>query len=287
MATGFVRLRAALTVIFFLLLLVQFLAYSANASTSPAANSHAAAPTDAKANQGAPGAREPLTDTDIGLVAASALIFAWLRIYKSFHRYKGLLPYVFVEWPGWVFGLFTATLAFVPDYTILPFFAHFLGEFGLPGDMIGHTSLMAVHVGISGVSAVAGPIILGFPGLVGIQHAAADKPKSEPATEMNVVFAAIRESLDNHAHGAIINWTSEYSWPVIKLTAKTMITDLSNAETMSPEDAVRARQEIDAFKKCDDDLDDKQAKYELLRKMMNRTSFNDLQTRLEHVRKAL
>ncbi len=284
-ATGFDRIRAALTAIFFLLLLVQLFPYNANGSTSTAANSHAAAPTDAKTNQGAPGATDPLTHADIGLVAASALIFAWLRIFRSFHRYKGLLLYVFVEWPGWIFGLFTAMLAFVPDYTILPFLAHFLEKFNMSGIVLEHSSLMAAHLVISGISASAGAFILGILGPLGILHATSDKPKGETATEMNVVFAAIRESLDNLVNAQILDWTTEYSWPNIKLTAKSLIADLVNSGTMSQEEGERARREVDGFKKCDDDLDDRQAKYELLRKIMNQSSFDDLHRRLEHARK--
>ena len=287
LAAGFVRLRATLTAIFFLLLLVQLFAYNTNASTSPAANTHAAAPTDAKTGEGTPSGTEPLTHPQIAIVAASALVLAWLRIFQRFHRYKGLLFNVFVEWPGWVFGLFTAMLAFVPDYTILPFLGRFFDEIHMPWarEVLGGSALMYVHLGISGVSAYFGPFVLGVLGTIGILHAAPDKPKSEPDTEMNVVFAAIRESLDTLVNGQILDWTSEYSWPNIKLTAKSLIADLVNSGTMSQEEGELARREVDAFKKCDDDLDDRQAKYELLRKIMNNSSFDDIHRCLEHARK--
>ncbi len=178
-------------------------------------------------------------------------------------------------------------LAFVPDYTILPFLGRFFDEIHVPWarEVLGGSALMYVHLGISGVSAYFGPFVLGVLGTIGILHAAPDKPKSEPDTEMNVVFAAIRESLDTLVNGQILDWTSEYSWPNIKLTAKSLIADLANSGTMSLEEAERARREVDAFKKCDDDLDDRQAKYELLRKIMNHSSFDDIHRRLEHARK--
>jgi len=285
-SAGRIYVVRAIATVCLAILLVPVATFRAHGSTAPASKSNVSSQVDTSGGTEPKGqaSSDSTHVRDVVTVILVAGLLAWLKVFKSFHMYKGLLLYMFVDWPGWVFMLFIISVAAVPDLAVLPFVTRFLGQIYKWPEMIREPSLALVHLGFSSASVSLGPLLLPT---VKVPVAAGDKPKGEKSTEMNVVFDAIRESLDNHVNSQILTWTSEYGWPVIKLTAKMLIADRMNSGHLSSQEGERAKLDVDTYKKCDDDLDDRQSKYELLRKLMNHTSFEDLNARLAYARSVL
>ena len=223
---------------------------------------------------------------ELVLLAATALFFASLGLLRDFNHYRGLLHSLLWNFYSWVFLAFTGTCIFAVDYAVLPLLHQFI-QLGL---ML-HISLALGHTGVSAALTYASPFLLGF--IPAPARASTDKdspraPNEEerPTTEMNVVFAAIRESLENLVNGKVLDWTEEYSWPVIRSTGKMLLVDLQNTGTITHDESRRLMQQVDAYTECQDVWDNRQRKYELLRRLMKRSSYHDLHLRLQRAGRA-
>jgi hypothetical protein len=97
---------------------------------------------------------------------------------------------------------------------------------------------------------------------------------------MNVVYAAIRESLENRVNGKVLEWTDTYTWPVIKSTGRMLLADLLRSGMISQDECESAKLEELSYQECADSWDNRQMKYELLRIMMTHSSYHDLSSRL-------
>jgi hypothetical protein len=276
---GFTPLRPTLGAIFLLLLLVHVLTFCAvaEAGTNQGPNSSVRADQNAAPGGGGPTNWEQIEEVVvIGLCSAC---FAWMRVSSEFHRYRGLLRYVFWHWAGWLFVFFAVVVAFIPDWVVHKYVVKLLHLIGEPTTtMFATLSFLAIHVGASRLSASATPIVLNlFPK----QYLASDKTGEKRTSEMNVVFQELHESLETRLHCRVEDWTRTYDWPEIKRTARGLITDLFHSGMLQQQEAERLRLEVDACKKSDDADDDFQCKYELLKKMMDYSSYWDLDLRLE------
>jgi hypothetical protein len=226
---------------------------------------------------------------DRGLLVLIALLFALAGLLKDFRRYRGLLPVLFSNFYSWVFITFTATCIFAVDYYVFqwPLFHRIVHAVSEPGDeeAMLHLSLVLGHTGVSAAFVYLSPFVLGFiptqARLSPTEQSPNESGKEKPVTEMNVVYAAIRESLETSVNGRVCDWTDEYSWPVIKSTGKMLLIGLVNSGMISHTEFERAKQEEDSYHESDEFWENRQRKYELLRKMMNHTSYGDLRSRLE------
>jgi len=223
---------------------------------------------------------------DIGLLVVIALLFALLGLFKDFRRYRGLLPVLFKSFYSWVFISFTATCIFFVDYLL---YQWKLPHRYVPQEVVWHLSLALGHTGISAAFVYISPFLLSrIPTHArGTLEELSDEPvKEKPITEMNVVYAAIRDSLENEVNGRVLDWTKMYSWPVIKSTGMMLLTDMLNSGAISRQEFERAKLEEKGYEQCDDFCENRQRKYELLRKIMKHSSYQDLRSRLERTARA-
>lgn len=256
---GSVRLTAALFVLLLCLLTVLCPVYGL---TGPG-------------NQGST-ANAPRVDRGIDLetwekilIAAIALFFAWLRLLTDFPRYRGLLHVLLWNWYSWAFLVFIAAGIFLIDFLIWPYVRKMIHE-----ALIAHISLFIGHTGVSAALAYGTPLLLAK-----IPFQDNPRPKKEP-TEMNVIFAAIRESLANRANAELCKWTTVYNWNVLRFAAYMLISDQVSSKTLPEDEGEALKQWVAACQECDDRFNDMQKKYELMLKMMSLSSFTDLQSRL-------
>lgn len=209
-----------------------------------------------------------------GVLLVIALVFAWLKLLTDFYQYRGLLPALLWSGYSWVFVVFIAALSFAFDYMVWKYWAHNINP-----HWFGHLSLALGHTGASAAFANTVPFLLSrIPAL----HHRHEYPSVErKPTEMNAVFAAIRESLDGRTNGKLTDWTIQYSWEEIKYTANTMRIDHENSKTITSDYSALLKSEFDRYT-CSENLwEDRQKKYELLRRLMTHSSFRDLRTRLK------
>lgn len=271
---GSTRSVALLTFVFLLVLAFMF-PVSAAANKLPTTSTNSSSAEHALAH-------EALTPWEMGLIAVVALLFASLGLLKDFHRYRGLLHVLIWNFYSWVFLAFTATCIFAVDYAVLPLLHRVIQE-----ELMLHISLALGHTGVSAAFAYASPFLLNvIPTQARVAPAEPAPPKSEkPATEMNVVYAAIRESLENRVNGKVSDWTDEYSWPVIQSTGKMLLADLVRSRMITQKEFESARLEEGCYQQCDEFWENRQRKYELLRCMMMHSSYHDLSSRLERTAK--
>ena len=237
---------------------------------------------------GAP-TQEGLTRGELLIIAAVALFFAFLGLLKDFHRYRGLLHLLIWNGYSWLFLGFTTMGIFAIDYIALQQLHQHVKL--IHEDLMRHISLILGHTTVSAAFAYVSPFILR---VIPTQSKAAlsdpsplKKPEEEkPTTEMNVVFAAIRESLENRVNGKVYDWALNCSWPVIRSTGRMLLTDLHQSGTISQEQFESGKTLEASYQPCADVWDDRQVKYELLRIMMTRSSYHDLSLRLARTAKA-
>jgi|GEM_PF-5767606 len=203
-----------------------------------------------------------------------ALGFAWLKLLTDFYQYRGLLIALLFNGYSWVFVVFIATLSFVVDY-----FAYFHWVRKLE---LAHAYLVLGHMGVSALFANFVPLLVAK---IRILHPTHDPSVEKRPTEMNVVFGAIRETLDGHTNGKLTNWARQYTWDEVRYAAHTMRIDHENSKQITPEQSGRWKSDIDAYKPCDNIVEDEQKKYELLRRVMTHSSFRDLRMRLKQATK--
>lgn len=211
-----------------------------------------------------------------GVLMVVALAFAWLKLLKDFYQYRGLLTALLWSWYSWVFVVFIAALSFVFDYFVWKHWAHNI-EFG-------HIYLVLGHTGASAAFANFVPFLVArMPVLHAKNH---DQSVDWHPTEMNVLFAAIRESLDSRTYGKLSNWTTEYSWDEIKYAAHTMRIDQENTRIITRDQSIRLKTEMNGYVSCENPWEDRQTKYELLRRVMTHSSFSDLRLRLKQAKQS-
>jgi hypothetical protein len=226
---------------------------------------------------------------DRALLVAIAFLFALAGLLKDFRRYRGLLPVLFSNFYSWVFITFTATCIFAVDYYVFqwPLFHRIVHAVSEPGDeeAMLHLSLVLGHTGVSAAFVYLSPFLLSviptYNRVAPAEQSSNKSEKEKPITEMNVVYAAIRESLETSVNGKVCDWTDQYSWPVIKSTGKMLLIGLVNSGMISHAEFERAKLEEDSYQESDEFWENRQRKYELLRKTMNHTSYGDLSSRLE------
>jgi hypothetical protein len=236
------------------------------------------------ASAGAGASPESLIHKDRWIIAAVALFFALLSLLKDFRRYRGLLHTLLWNGYSWLFLAFTAMSIFAIDYIAWQVLQQHT-TLVRNDEVMGHISLILGHSTISAAFVYASPFILRVipaESKAPNQGPVPEKPeKDKPATEMNVIFAAIRDSLETLVNGKVRAWSIKYSWPVIKVTGKMLLTDLLMSEVISKEDFDRALSVEDAHQPCADLQEDNYQKYKLLRLMMSRCSYYTLKERLE------
>jgi hypothetical protein len=224
----------------------------------------------------------PAVDTlEITLIATIALILAWLRVVKDFRHYKGLLHVLLWSGYTWIFLTFIAAGTFVLDYLLLPL----ISSFRMLHGFIAHPVLVLGHAGVSSAFAYYGsPAILAklplHPDGTSARGAPNTRKPEKTTTEMNAVFEAMRESLEGYVNATLLDWTLQYDWSVLKFAANTLFMDRSSSEAITPDEKERLCGDVEAYRKSDDAREDRQKKYELLRKMMAQCSFQDLRGRL-------
>lgn len=206
----------------------------------------------------------------IPVLMVVALGFGWLKILTDFKQYRGLLLALLLNGYSWVFVVFIASLSFVFDY-----FAITHGVSHIP---LGHVYLVLGHIGVSALFANFVPLLVAK---IRFLHPTHDPSVEKRPTEMNVVFGAIRETLDGHTNGRLTSWARKYTWDHLKYVAHTMRIDHVNSKQITADESARWESEIDGYKSCDKQLEDQQKKYELLRRMMTHSSFSDLRMRLK------
>lgn len=221
---------------------------------------------------------------DIVLLGVLSFLFCLLGLLKDFRRYRGLLPILFSNMYSWVFIIFTTTCIFAVDYVMYQFMYRSSVLHNFMTESMMHLSLALGHTGISAASVYLSPMLLSV--IPTHARAVSEQPhnqpeKEKPITEMNVVYAAIRELLENQVNSRVSDWTDLYSWPVIKSTGKMLLTDLLNSGTISREEFQSAKLEEGAFEGDSDFWEDRQRKYDLLRKIMKHSCYQDLSLRLE------
>jgi hypothetical protein len=262
------RLIPALLVLFSLFALVLAFPISMAAATRPA-------------DAGGKPANGGLGTAEVVPLVTIALFFALLGLLKEFRRYRGLLHVLTWNFYCWVYLGFTMACIFAVDYYALLELEKFVQNPGL----MTHLSLALGHTGVSAAFAYTSPLMLSvIPSQVRAAPTAPStiKPdKEKPATDINVVYAAIRESLENRVNGKVLEWTDRYSWPVIRSTGRMLLADLRRSGMISHEECDSARLEEGSYQQCADTWDNRQMKYELLRIMMTRSSYHDLSSRLE------
>ena len=153
---------------------------------------------------------------------------------------------------------------------------------------IAHLSLALGHSGASAAFAYVSPILLaklplhsgGSPGNAPQGHKA-----QKTNTEMNAIFESMRESLEGRVNGKLSDWTGEYDWPVLKYAAKTLAVDQASSGIITIDDKNLLLHDVDGYQRCEDKWEDRQRKYELLRKMMCQSSFRDLRQRVNQAGK--
>jgi hypothetical protein len=183
--------------------------------------------------------------SEMALLLAIALFFAMLSMLKDFRSYRGLLHTLVWNFYSWVFLGFTATIIFGVDYAVLPLLHKIIQR-----EAMLHVYLALGHTSVSAAFAYASPFLLGViptdgrMTLVGRLHEKSEKEK--PATDMNVISMAIRESLENRVNAAMFEWTRKYSWPVIRSTGSMLLTDLVYSGTMASEDCEHVTRELNA-----------------------------------------
>jgi len=289
-----VRLGAELLAVALLLLLVLALPAVAIAETAPAPSTTPSAQQPVAATKSEP-AEQGTTElipaalkvTDALLLLAIALFFALLSMLKDFRSYRGLLGTLVWNFYSWVFLAFTATIIFGVDYAVLRVVLPMLRPNMLPESML-HVYLALGHTGVSAAFAYASPFLLGIiPSRTGIAspEGAHEKPE-KPTTDLNVISAAIRESLENRVNGKISDWAGRYSWPVIRSTSRMLLVDLVNSGRMARQEGEAARKEMEVCQESTDFWQNRENKYELLRKIMKYGSFSDLRKRLEAAARA-
>jgi hypothetical protein len=273
---------------------------AANTPTTPSTRSgdrpvKEKAPSGARAPDTQPsGAEEekphPLSSLNLNELAGLALVallFAWLKILTDFHRYKGLLHVLLWNGYSWVFLIFIAACGFVLDFQALSMLSKYFSKDAI---WMTHLYLALGHTGASAALAYASPVLLAkvqpvrsgvVPGPV-----LGEPRASRKRSEMNIVFAAIHESLEGRVNRELNKWTLKYRWEVLKYAANMLTIDQVSAEIIPPEEGERLKLEVNAYKECEGDLENRQLKYELLRKMMSHTSFKDLRMRLAQAEKA-
>lgn len=271
-----------------ILILALVAVFAAFPMPASAADKGPAASSDPSLNQQHLHSEFVLTPWDMVLIAVIALFFASLGLMKDFHHYRGLLHTLLWNFYCWVFLAFTGACIFAVDYAILPILHRVIQR-----DLMLHLSLALGHTGVSAAFTYASPTLLG---LIPVKAKAltdepappkpAEKEKERPATEMNIVFSAIRESLENQVNGKVLDWTQQYSWPVIKSTGKMLTIDLVNSGMVTQEESERFRRDVDGYTECEDLWDNRQRKYELLRRLMKRSSYHDLHLRLQRAERA-
>jgi hypothetical protein len=268
--------------------LLAFVLFSALVFVFPvsvAADSPTTSTNSSSTESGLGPAHEGLTPGEMGMIAVVALLFASLGLLKDFHRYRGLLHILIWNFYSWLFLAFTTMCIFAADYAVLPLLHKVIRE-----ELMLHISLALGHTGVSAAFAYASPFMLSvIPTQVRTAPAepSPKKPEKEkPTTEMNVVYAAIRESLENRLNGRVHDWTYKYSWPVIRSTGKMLLTDQLRSGMISQEKFEGAKLEEGSCQECADPCDNRQAKYDLLRIMMMHSSYHDLSSRLERTARA-
>lgn len=225
-----------------------------------------------------------LTPIEQALIAPIAILLAFMGLYKDFRGYRGLLHILIWNFYSWLFLAFTTMFIFAIDYLALLK----LQNLTIP-PLMQHVTLALGHTTVSAAFAYTTPFILRViptQSKITPRNSASSPAEKKPATEMNVIYAAIRESLENHLNGKVSEWTFKYSWPVIRSTGKMLLIDLHRSGVISQDDFDEARTQESCFKECQDSLEDRDAKYELLRLMLSRSSYYDLSTRLERKAKA-
>jgi hypothetical protein len=218
---------------------------------------------------------------DYGLLIILAFLFALLGLLKDFRRYRGLLPVVFTSFYSWVFITFTATCIFAVDYVIYQ--AQFLHRL-ITEEAMFHIGMVLGHTGVSAALVYASPSILSLiPTHMKAPHMepAGQPEREKPITEMNVVYAAIRELLENQVNAKVLEWTITYTWDDIRSTGKMLLTDLRSSGIISQAEFDAATVEEGAYTECEDVLENRDRKYRLLRKTMKHSSFMDLSSRLQ------
>jgi len=221
---------------------------------------------------------------DYGLLIILAFLFALLGLLKDFRHYRGLLPVLFKSFYSWVFITFTATCIFAVDYVIYQW--QFLHDLIRPEAMF-HIGMVLGHTGVSAAFVYGSPSLLSLiPTHMKAPHVdAPDEPREKPITEMNVVYAAIRELLENQVNAEVLEWTVTYDWDDIRSTGKMLLTDLRSSGIISQAQFDAATAEERAYVECEDVLENRDRKYQLLRKMIKRSSFMDLSSRLQRTAK--
>ena len=225
-----------------------------------------------------------LSPIEQALIAPIALLLAFMGLYKDFRSYRGLLHILLWNFYSWLFLAFTTMFIFAIDYAALLQIQKLIHP-----ALMQHVTLALGHTTISAAFAYTAPFILRViptQSQVAPAHPAPASPERKPATEMNVIYAAIRESLENQVNGKICEWAYKYSWSVIKSTGRMLLTDLHRSGVISQDEFENARTLESSYKLCLDPSDDRDVKYELLRLMMSRSSYYDLSTRLERTAKA-
>ena len=234
------------------------------------------------------GARETAAGAkEIALIAAIALLFAWLRVFKDFRHYKGLLHTLLWSGYTWVFLIVIGAITFVLDWLLLPLLESSAALHG-----VAHPMLALGHVGFSSLSsAYAG---YGSPALIariplGPRSAPvpdqAEKPNPEKTSEMNAVFEAMWESLECSVNGILSDWTLKYDWPVLKYVAKNLATGREVSKALTSDEIEALCRQAGACQTEAELWEDRQRKYKLLRKMMDQSSFQDLRKRLANAGK--
>lgn len=244
----------------------------------------------------ASGTAEPQPGTDRGLrlkpieyalMVPIALLLAFMGLYKDFRSYRGLLHILIWNFYSWLFLAFTAMFIFAIDYVALLQLQKLPSSL-LPG-LMQHMTLAIGHTTVSAAFAYMTPFMLRvIPTQSNVTPAApaATPPQHKPATEMNVIYAAIRESLENNVNGKVSEWTFKYSWTIIRSTGRRLLTDLHRSGAISQEEFDCAKTLESSYLVCTDPGEDRDVKYDLLRLMMSRSSYYDLSTRLERAAKA-
>ena len=235
-----------------------------------------------------------LTNWDLALLAVIAFFFASLGLIKDFHHYRGLLHTLSWNFYSWLFLVFTGACIFAVDYMVLPVLHRVIQR-----ELMLHLSLALGHTGVSAVLTYASPYMLALipvrarallddasPSRANETENERARERERPTTELNVLFAEIRASLENEVNGKVLEWTHQYSWPVIKSTGKMLLSDLTNSGTITREESERLRWDVDGFTECEDVWDNRQRKYELLRRIMKRSSYRDLHLRLQRAKHA-
>lgn len=224
--------------------------------------------------------------SELAWLAVVALLFAWLKLVTHFDRYKGLLHVLLWNGYSWIFLVFIAACGFALDVPLLSLLHPRLDSW------LTHIYIGLGHAGASSALAYASPVVLAKfqptrAGAVPVPGPMPGEPKApRKRSEMNIVFAAIHESLEGRVNSELNKWTLRYKWEVLKYAAHMLTVDQVSAEMIPPEQGERLKLELNGYARCENDLEDRQHKYELLRKMMSQTSFKDLRTRLLQADKA-